>query len=46
MASLMPSGLLADDPESVIAQAARRLDEKHFPLSQVSVRPLLLFEFL
>jgi len=28
----------ADDPESVIVTAAKRLDARHFPLSQVGIQ--------
>ncbi len=32
------AGEATDDPESVIVQAARRLDEGRFPLSQVGIQ--------
>ncbi|KAJ8087104.1 hypothetical protein PM082_005932 [Marasmius tenuissimus] len=35
---IITDGAPTDDPESVIAHAARRLDEKHFPLSQVGIQ--------
>lgn len=31
-------GAATDDPESVIVQAARRLDRGYFPLSQVGIQ--------
>ncbi|ESK89368.1 von willebrand factor [Moniliophthora roreri MCA 2997] len=35
---VLTDGAPTDDPESVIVQAARRLDAKHFPLSQVGIQ--------
>ncbi|KAG8956736.1 hypothetical protein FRC04_000214 [Tulasnella sp. 424] len=35
---VITDGAATDDPESVIVQAARRLDEGHFPLAQVGIQ--------
>ncbi|KAG9019694.1 hypothetical protein FRB90_011503 [Tulasnella sp. 427] len=35
---VITDGAATDDPESVIVQAAKRLDEGHFPLSQVGIQ--------
>ncbi|KAF8897879.1 hypothetical protein BD779DRAFT_1492797 [Infundibulicybe gibba] len=35
---IITDGAPTDDPESVIVQAARRLDEKHFPTTQVGIQ--------
>lgn len=35
---VITDGSPTDDPESVIVQAARRLDHGHFPLSQVGIQ--------
>jgi hypothetical protein len=34
----MNSWSTADDPESVIVTAAKRLDARHFPLSQIGIQ--------
>lgn len=34
--------LLADDPEPVIVQAARRLDAGHFPITQVCIITVMM----
>ncbi|KAF9266189.1 hypothetical protein L218DRAFT_897162 [Marasmius fiardii PR-910] len=35
---IITDGAPTDDPESVIVQAARRLDAKHFPVTQVGIQ--------
>lgn len=36
--SVLNISITADDPESVIITAAKRLDARHFPLSQVGIQ--------